>query len=343
MKLRFFSLLLVCLMTMSTLAATIDQWVQSGVIVGNFNDPCMWKKSVVPVPTTTTGDELKMNCNGGEATLNTTYGTATNFNRLTVAAGGVNDVDIMKLKIETGANAIFSEIRVGHGNSSDKGKWGIAEQTGGTLTVSALQLGYYGTRTAPAVPSAKGTYKISGGTLQAKTGTTGRLQVGAGITTGSTSANNEGIFTVEGSEGTISMGELYVGGYSTYVGTGTLAFRTVDDSGVSPITVSSTVTLDLGAGNSITQLDVKNAGNYRGTIILVQNTHTSNLVSGLFDTVNGVAATEGAEVTIGGGVYTLTYVYDADGDDANNDIALIPEPATIALLTLGLIAIRRKK
>jgi hypothetical protein len=282
-----------------------------------------------------------MNCNGGEATLNTAYGSATNYNRLTVAAGGSLAGDEMTLKVETGADAIFSELRVGHGNSSDKGKNGNVIQTGGTLSVDKLQLGYYGTRTAGG-SSAIGRYTISSGTLQAKAGSSGKLMVGTGITTGATSANNEGIFTVKGSEATVSMTELYVGGAGGYVGTGTLAFQTIDDSGVSPITVSSTVTLDAGGASSVAKLDVRNTGEYLGTIILVQNTGTS-LVTGLFDTVNGVAATEGAEVTIAGGLYTLHYDYDADGDDANNDIALIPEPATIALLTLGLIAIRRKK
>lgn len=349
MKLRFFSLLLVGLMAMSTFAATIDQWQQTTPpSIGNWTDPNMWKLSVAPVPTTVTADEYKMNAYGGQATINTTVGSGTNYNRLTVAAGG-NDLDVMKLVIATGANATFSEIRIGHGNSSDKGKWGKATQTGGTLTLDKLQLGYYGTRTVPAIPSAKGTYTISGGTLQAKAGSTGRLMVGTGITTGATSANNEGVFTVVGDGGTISMTELYVGGYSTYVGTGTLAFE-VAAGGVSKITVSSIINLDLGGASSVANLNVTNPGGFLGTIVLVENTGTTSAVVGLFDSLNGGSAAEGASVTIAGGVYTLTYMYDAVSKTVGsarsttyNDIALIPEPATIALLTLGLIAIRRKK
>jgi len=43
--------------------------------------------------------------------------------------------------------------------------------------------------------------------------------------------------------------------------------------------------------------------------------------------------------------YRLRYDYDIASGKAGsgNDIALIPEPATIALLSLGLLAIRRKK
>jgi len=49
---------------------------------------------------------------------------------------------------------------------------------------------------------------------------------------------------------------------------------------------------------------------------------------------------------VGSDAYYLSNVYDAatGQDGIGNDIALVvPEPATIALISLGLLAIRRKK
>jgi len=343
MKLRFLCLLLIGLMATSTFGATIGAWIQSpdptsGSMSGNFTDPCMWKSSSnhqPPNPTTNTADEIKFNTPTSVSTINTDL---ANYNCKITVAGGMNSLDVHTVLVNSGGVVDAYQLQVGHGSSTDKGQWGLVKQDGGTVNTEKLMLGMYGTRGV-----AHGQYIISGGTLTSNSGlttNTGRLMVGGAASNG-TSANNEGIFTVEGSLATISMKELSVGGYSTYLGKGTLEFKT-DDGGVSPITVSTSVTLDAGGASSIANLVVSNPGEFLGTIVLVQNTGTS-LVSNLFDALNGGSAAEGAEVTIAGGLYTLTYVYDADGDDANNDIALIPEPATIALLTLGLIAIRRKK
>jgi len=341
MKLRFLCLLLIGLVATSTFGATIGAWIQDpceGTMSGNFTNPAMWKSSSnarPPNPTTNTGDEIKFNTPTAKSTINTDL---ANYNCKFTVAAGTNSLDVHTILIQSGAVVDTAQFQVGHGSSTDKGQWGLVNQSGGTVSAEKLMLGMYGTRGV-----AHGQYIISGGTLQSNSGlttNTGRLMVG-GCASNGTSANNEGIFTVIGSASTISMKELYVGGYTTFVGKGTLQFK-ADVDGVTPITVSSSVTLDAGAANSNAVLLVENGFDYHGTLILVQNTGTG-LVSGLFDTINGVAATEGAQVTLGGNLYTLTYVYDADGDDANNDIALIPEPATIALLSLGLIAIRRKK
>jgi hypothetical protein len=335
MKLRIFSLLLVGLMAASAFAATIDQWQQNNTPSGNWNDPCMWKKSVVPVPSTATGDELKLNTNRATTTIN----TVQNYNNRLTIAGGSNDIDVHKVLLS--ANATFSEVRVGHGNSSDKGSWGLINQTGGTFNVKDLQLGYYGTRAAA---NDKGYYTISGGSLLMNAGTTGRIMVGTGITTGATSANNEGVFTVVGNDGTISMKELYVGATAggAYSGKGTVEFKAHAD-GISKIVVSTSIVLDAGGASSIANLVVSRGASH-GDLILVENTGAS-AVSGLFDSLNGGLAGEGQGITLGGAAYTLTYVYDAStgAHTGGNDIALIPEPATIALLSLGLIAIRRKK
>jgi len=89
-----------------------------------------------------------------------------------------------------------------------------------------------------------------------------------------------------------------------------------------------------------------------GPIVLFKNS-SANAVSGTFDTVTGDQspwdrALEGdtVKLTTPLGVvhtYTLTYLYNADAGAVGNDIALTPEPATIALLSLGLLLVRRNR
>jgi len=266
--------------------------------------------------------------------------TLPNYNCKLTVAGGDGDANVHILQIQGGSIGI-GQFQVGHGSSTDKGTWGRVVQTGGTVSAEKLIVGYHGTR-----GKAHGEYSISGGTLQSNTGmttNTGRLLVGAGMTssTGYTAASSEGIFTVVGADATISMKELYVGGYSTFVGTGTLAFKVKAD-GVSQITVSSLITLP-AAG--VANLVVTMCEDYRGDIVLVENTG-AGAVTGVFDSINGVAGGDDlTEFYLGCGRYQLTYFYDAatGAHTGGNDIAIIPEPATIALLGLGLIAIRRKK
>lgn len=59
-------------------------------------------------------------------------------------------------------------------------------------------------------------------------------------------------------------------------------------------------------------------------IVLIETTGTGAIGgTGVFNTVNGVPAQEGATVDVDGNIYRLTYQYDAAGDSANNDIALL--------------------
>jgi hypothetical protein len=52
----------------------------------------------------------------------------------------------------------------------------------------------------------------------------------------------------------------------------------------------------------------------------------------------------GSMMNIGGSFYILTNTYVAGTDGLANDIALlVPEPATIVLFGLGLLALRRNK
>ena len=188
-----------------------------------------------------------------------------------------------------------------------------------------------------------GNYDISGGSLTCSVS----LDVGGGRNTADTQ-QTVGLFTVEGASPTISVTALRVGGYdvTTTTNSGTLEFKL--GSGVSAIGCTS-VSLDAGGSNSETDLLVSVTGTPSGDILLVKNTGASAVV-GSFDKLNGGSALEGASITLGGVPYTLTYMYDSVTkikgtvrDGTYNDIALLPEPATIALLGLGLLLVRRNR
>ncbi|MGB8225405.1 MAG: PEP-CTERM sorting domain-containing protein [Sedimentisphaerales bacterium] len=239
------------------------------------------------------------------------------------------------------------EVVIGKQDASSSGTDnGYLLQTGGQLNITGsgkLEIGYK----APTSGTDGGIYTISGGSL---IGTSGRMYIGCSGATGSI-----GKFDVNGTGGTISLGgELYIANDSStannYTGTGTLQFDLNASGAVSKIQVLKTIIDSQGSSAATANLIVNLTGAApSGNLLLVENTGTSSVV-GLFDSLNGGSAAEGATVVLGGNTYTLTYMYDSVSGTKGlarsatyNDIALIPEPATIALLGLGLIAIRRKK
>jgi len=251
-----------------------------------------------------------------------TVGTTTTEALLQIVSGGT---------LNAGA-----EVQVG-----DAGYTGRITQTGGTMnltngTASAkLEVGY---------KTGIGNYTISGGSIVGVSSYS-QLQVGASGASGGT-----GTFTVQGTGGSITVSKLYVGASTAsaqYTGTGTLAYEI--NGGVSAINTEGVNIDPTNLVAAVANLSVTKTGALpTGNIILVNNSGT---VTGLFDSMNGGSAAEGATVVLGGVTYTLTYMYDAVGGTVGtarsttfNDIALIvPEPATIALLGLGLIALRRNK
>jgi hypothetical protein len=365
MKLRFLVLVLIIgLMATITFGGTVASWIIDPVncnLSGNWIEPNMWQATSSgrpPILTTGgTGDEIKLNgrqSGPNRRVISTINTNLPNFNcKITVAGGtsdgpNCSDVNVRTVLIQPGAQVDVGQFQVGHGNSSATGWWGKVVQTGGVVSAEKLMISTYGTR-----GKAHGEYIISGGTLRDNAGmttNTGRLLVGAGITTGATTANNEGILTIVGADANISMKELYVGGYSTYVGTGTINFK-IKAAGVSEIKVSDSITLP-AAGNAILNVRMCETPLLGVPIVLVENTGTS-AVAGTFKTINGLSGAgnnpddpEKIYITLGACAdYWLDYFYNASNGEleGGNDIALIPEPATIALLSLGLIAIRRKK
>lgn len=327
-------ILLVCFvaaMTGSTFAASV-------YVLGSDNWTTAANWSTGAVPLASTADELKIFASasaGPEDFVITVNSNVGNYN------GGSCKFDLARgttLQVETGGYiGNNKEIHVGDAGASGNGTdIGYINQTGGTVDITGsgkLQIGYKA--------GGDGTYTISGGTL---TGSAGRMYLGCSSADGSI-----GKLKVVGSTGTISLGgTMYIANDSetaeNYTGTGTLEFVCDALGAVSKVQVAKSVIDSQNTGVAVANLVVGlTDAAPASTLVLVENTGTSAVV-GLFDSLNGGSAAEGATVVLGGQTFTLTYQYAAGADNVANDIALvIPEPATIALLTLGLAALRRRK
>jgi hypothetical protein len=253
-----------------------------------------------------------------------------------IALGGSSSYSIVFNIVSGGSVAIGKEFKVGDAGAGGQGGYGKAVQTGGSIVLNTstntgkLEIGYKA--------GGSGLYTISGGSISGTGGMyVGTAGGGSGAASGST-----GVFTVQGNGSSISVGNLYVGASDateTYTGTGTLAFE-IQSGAVTAIQAGNVYIDPTNTSASITNLLVSiTSGTPVGNILLVNNTG-GNAVFGKFDTLNGGSAAEGASVILGGNTYTLTYTGGTGGNDI---MLLIPEPATIALLCLGLLAIRRNK
>jgi hypothetical protein len=317
---------------MATAAFASQSWVGP---TGSWGTATLWQNSVLPSDATSGGEVKIIKTSATSLTLDVDAGQF-NTTKMTISGNGGLTVNI----VAGGKMMSGSEFCVGAGTAGSGVPTGIVNQTGGMLTLNSsatvgkLEIGYK----SGSAGVGNGTYTISGGTING----TGGIYVGAFAGTGTGGSSSAiGKLVVQGTGGTVSVGgPLFVGeGDSTskWVGTGTLQFNI--NGGVSAIQTSGGVTLNLGATGAVANLLVNLTGAepVPGTILLVDNTGTS-AVAGYFDN-----AAWNSTFTINGYNYTLVNNYIADGDGQANDIALIPEPVTIALLGLGFLAIRRKK
>jgi len=339
-RLSFICVLLVCLMTSSVFAATKD-WVGDGTGAGEWSaDANYWNPSGIPVDTGNSSDYVKnQKSTVGDANVLTLSTAAGDFpyTKLTMAATGTATLKIIGGSIGTG-----NEFQV-----SDAGKKGDVIQTGGAVTTftgktaGKLEIGYKA--------GGIGSWSISGGSIGFGADEAGQILVGGAGASGST-----GTFTVHSAAPSITTDKFWVGTKDlagAYPGTGNVVFELTD--GVSPINAKTSVVIDpLGAAACVANLVVTLTDELvpAGPIVLFK-TSGATAVVGTFDTVTGDQspwdrALEGDQVWLSTplGVvhkYTLTYQYNADG--TANDIALVPEPATIALLGLGLLLARRNR
>jgi hypothetical protein len=317
--------------------------------VGNWNEAAKWNPAAVPSLADT--NEIKDTVVSSEITVNTNIGLYTGA-KITIGAGPAES-QAAKLYVQTnGYIGSGTELKLSDtGAGGSGGKYGYLIQTGGTVDTGSagkVEVGY---------KAGIGYYTISGGSLSMTAGGTSQLFVG-----GSGAAGSTGTFDVNGTASSITLYRLYVGCKDSgggNAGTGTMKFESSSPgSGVSSIKLTNVGTgvyidpVDTAVANlDVTSLVVSSTA-LPSVIVLIESLGTAT-VTGDFDSVlDGDSTGSGAE---GSAVmlkdelnnlhqYTLTYLYNANGDGKTNDIALvIPEPATLALLGLGLLAIRRNK
>ncbi len=272
------------------------EWINT--TSGYWNDPLNWQAadSTNKVPDGT--DEIKIR-QGRETILNTVEDNDSARLRLYVGT----------MTIHSGANLTIGWTRIGHTNAQTA----VINQDGGTFDHQdgRLSLGN---------DYATGIWNISGGTLSS---TGSGMYIG--YTRGSGLAPSTGRLVAIGSNAAITVDDMYVGVGTVASGdTGILEFQ-MDAGGASTMVITNRLELDVSDADSIARLEVSASATLAKTDIVLVNVTSATAIAGAgaFDSMNGGPAAEGTIILVGGNLYSLTYQYDADGDSANNDVALV--------------------
>lgn len=318
-------------------SATVAQWLgyqadANNPAAGKQSGTGTWKESLwregikipQPGPTITSKDEIKIVRAKSVCTLDSDAGSYAC--RLSIA-GGSEDTNAPTLEIVKGGVMGMGDVRVGAGGTSRQGGIGRINQTGGTLNLAGnLLVGCYGT--SQNNPNyGKGFYTISGGTIACLAENAKATLYIAG---GGGQGASDGTFTIVGNAANISFKQLYIGSDGSNTGcTGILEYK-IGSSGVSPIRVSNSVSIDpLGASSTAKLIVSATAEPPKGNILLIEN-QGSTPVSGIFDTVNGNPATEGASVAVSSGGKNFNYTLTYKGGAGSNDVMLISSSAPAA-------------
>ncbi len=312
MKNLFFGLVCLVALFSCDVSASISWTGESG----SWSDPTLWNAGIVPDDTT----EIKITKEGGVCTVDTDLATV-HTQKISIASGPDSGATLEI--VSGGVLRSQKEIRVGALGTTGAGDLGYLNMTGGELALvnsGDLILGY---------KAGTGAMTISGGMVSGD----GDLYIGGNGADGSV-----GTLTISGADAALNFSRMYVGAKDSSggnPGTGTIAYE-VGAAGVSPIRISGTISIDSGGDASTSALLVTlTAMPTASDILLIDGD-----VDGMFDTINGIAALEGAIVSLdydGAGYdYSLSY---------QNGVALnyIPEPISLLLLGLGgALTVRRR-
>jgi len=213
-------------------------------------------------------------------------------------------------------------------NAILSGSNGLTKSTSGTVTLTRANT-YTGATTVSA-----GTLLVNGTGSSAVT-VNGGVLGGSGTISASVTINSGGILSPGNSPGILNTGNLSIAG--------SLAEQ-LGKSGGTPIAgtdydqtnVTGTVTLT-GGDLTLSLL----TGVSQGDIFYIINNDSSDVVTGVFATLNGAATdlSQDAIFTFSGQQFQISYVAaTGSGMTGGNDVALmaVPEPGAVALLGLGL-------
>jgi hypothetical protein len=326
-------LLLVALITNGASAIFSYNWTVGAVADWDDADGMNWVDELGnPVSKPDGQYEVRVRNPASIVQLDTVEGNWTNTGngtRLRIYQGATLNI------VDGGELRGFGWIRIGEQSGTPE-EIGILNQSGGTIFLRRLKekgkicIGDgYGI-----VPGS--TYTISGGTLTydaADPYCEGQLMIG--------SRDGEGTFVVVGDDPIIQLRNLYVAGdpavpgdYYDY-GTATLEFL-VGENGVSPINLAGTAYIDQGTNTLANLIVGLTAAPVIGQDILLVNANSS--IQGMFDSLNGGSAAEGALVSLGFSDAIYNYALTYAGGDDGYDITLlcVPEPATVAFISVGL-------
>lgn len=260
---------------------------------GKWSDLNLWSEGRLP----TGAEEVKVRGADTICTLDSSTGDWGVGQRLRVYEGAT-------MLIEDGGQLLGAGwMRVGAGSP------GTLNQTGGQVVLKdgkdKARLGIGDSA------GSDGLYIISGGTITHESPGNGELLVGA--------RGGKGKLVVVGSKPVIQMRALTVGDQAG--ASGTIEFQ-VGPLGVSPIEISDSVSIDpLGPGTTA-KLVVSASGTPPTADMVLIDLKANVAIQGVFDSVNGAPAIEGALVTVTGPGRECTYVLTYMGGNGN-DLALI--------------------